>query len=193
MSKLLISLIIIELLLSIYLGITIYNIRRNCFKLVNYKNSEIFDTRSANSYLNQLNNFRLQTENSEISISDVEALKNLDFNLVLRLHENICIKCYTTPIEQSILTIKKNNQKLIILGSFQFHSVMNAIITDLGLSEFENFNLKDKITLPADSANAPYFFTVSNNKTVKNTYILQKDNLQNLYFYFKSVNNSSTQ
>lgn len=188
-KKILITVIVIELMVSIYLGIAVYSIRRNCLNLVNIQKSEIFELKSKSNYLTKINNYRLLTENLKIDISDND-VKNLDLAIVLRIHENICIKCFTTAIKHSIINIKRNKQRLVILSSYQFNSVMYSILSDLGLSEFENINLGDNFTLPADSADSPYFFTISKNKIIKNTYVLQKDNLQSLNFYFNSLNST---
>jgi hypothetical protein len=99
---------------------------------------------------------------------------NNEPKIYLRLHQGICMSCYINSIIEIYSSLSESFPVLIV-GSYQYQSAYDDILRDSKLTDKDHLNEVSILNrIPADSADAPYVFTIDESGGIGNILFLDK-------------------
>ncbi len=109
------------------------------------------------------------------------------YTLILRLHNNVCLSCYTDILLKLKSELEKKNQDLFILGSYTFESNLKKEISIIQCTTQKYANIPTLVIPPADSIETPYLFFLDNKGRIVHPHILIKKDFQTTYQYLQHI------
>lgn len=130
----------------------------------------------------------LQSAGCEIPEIDIRH-KDSPTQVYLRLHQGVCAACYVNSIID-IYAALSDSFPIYVVGSYEYKSTFDGLLRDCRLSNVGSINdMLIQGRIPADSADAPYIFTISDRGTITNILFLEKSamNLEKVEAYKRVV------
>lgn len=168
-----------------YLSYGVYN----SYKALNRKIYEIeYEVIQYREVVKQNDSQRMAALQLENTVIDPSVIRNdsIEPDVILRLHEGICMACYFNNVKFLIDCLDKKGKKILILGNYPNEAVFNKVLRDLGSSpKIQVINDKRYHNSRADDVKAPYLFRIAENNKIKNAFFIDKGDTLTISEYVK--------
>lgn len=132
----------------------------------------------------------LQSVGYDISKTGIRQ-DNSPLRVYLRLHDGICANCYINSIID-MYTALSGTVPVSIIGSYPYRSTLTDMLRDHKLTDTDLMNDISLLnSIPADSANSPYIFTLNDRGAVNSLLFLDKSvmNRERMNAYIRTLVN----
>lgn len=172
----------------LYTLFSILNERKNSEIISLLADKKIIDSEERSRTLEKMDIYTLKSISKEIYKDDIDSLKLLPHTIYLRIHQNMCLACYTSTINN----ISDKIKNMPMVGSYDYISSFNSIVKEFcfldTVKSKNNLHFLNKI--PADSLNKPYLFTINEKNRINSLFFLEKENTEErIELYIKIINN----
>lgn len=182
------SLIIIFLIVLVTLGTCLYikNVKEKFEDTYYVLKSRLLEANETLKKYSEEELLSFQTVNTPINIKDSIPFSLDKKTIYLRLHENICISCYTEHIIQLIKFSYENKFNIVLIASYNSRAAFNEIKKFFDIQ----YTINDsKYDLPADKCGVPYIFVKTENGMINHLLFFKKndDFLKRFSIWFNMV------
>ena len=131
----------------------------------------------------------LQMENTKIPSEQI-SYDSLNAIPILRLHNEICLSCYTYNIKYLLNSFEKSGLDLVVLGTYPSDAMFQKNTHDLGIENNIQIINDKKCHLIADTEKSPYLFTLSKENKITKVFFINKNDTLSIIEYINMLNRS---
>lgn len=162
-----------------------YNQRKSFEEKLWILQSDLLETRFELTALKEEQSIGLSTNGTILSDSLRHVLPSQ--TLILRLHNGICLSCYTENILKLKNELAKKGKGLLVLGSYTFDGGLKDEIAAIQDKELKSLNMPALRIMPANSLDRPYVFYVNRQGQIEHLHFFSKKDFSLTSEYLQST------